>query len=80
MSESNFYEKILNEMLEDMHNFGLISSIALSSDVYESMSTKEINHLESLMSGGIKWIISNEKEGYYHFFYNREPMEYYDDI
>ena len=72
------YNIILDSMLEEMQNFGLVSTIVISSDYHESMDKKQIEHLESLLdlSGGVKWLISNEKKEYFRFIYSFEPMEF----
>jgi len=72
------YDIILDSILEEMNNFGLISTIIISSDYHESMNKKQIEHLESLLdiSGGVKWLISNEKQEYFRFRYSFEPMEF----
>lgn len=80
MSEKTPYEIILDDMLKSMARFGIISSIAISADIFEKMNIKEINHLESLISGDFKWLISNENKNYYKLIFSFEPLEYIDDI
>jgi hypothetical protein len=80
MSKINPYEIILDEIIKDMSKFGIVSSIAISSDIYNIMTKKEIDHIESFMNSNIKWLISNEKKGYYKFLYSYKPVEFYDDV
>lgn len=72
------YEKILNSVIEDMANFGLISTIVISNDIFEQMNSKQIKHLEEFLDGNIKWLIRSDREQYYNFIYSFEPTEFED--
>jgi hypothetical protein len=80
MSSHTPYDIILDDILRNMAKFGIVSSIAISIDIFEKMNTKEINHLESLMNGDFKWLISNEKKNYYKLIFSFQPLGYIDDI
>jgi RNA binding exosome subunit len=67
------YEEILKNIIEDMANFGLISTITISYDIFNSMDKKQINHLEEFLDGNIKWLIRFDKENYYVFIYKENP-------
>lgn len=68
------YEIILNALIGDMHSFGLVSTIVISQDYYCSMSKKEINHLNSFLTGNIKWTIVSDKKQYWFFLYSSKPV------
>lgn len=70
------YQEILDGIIEVMQDFGLISVITVSTDVYEGMTEKEIKHLESLLDlkEGIKWMLVSDKEKYFAFKYSIEPF------
>jgi len=72
------YDIILDSLIDEMHNFGLISTIIISTDYYEKMTNKQINHLESLLdlSGGIKWMLVNDRKEYFAFKYSLEPYSF----
>ncbi len=57
-----------------MTDFGLISAIAISCDIYSNMTSKEINHLEGFLTGNIKWLIRTDKKQYYNFIYEEKPQ------
>jgi len=69
------YDIILDSMLDEMQDFGLVSQIVISLDCYENMSKKEINHLESLLdlNSKIKWMIVSDRKEYFAFKYSIEP-------
>lgn len=69
------YEIILDSMIDEMQNFGLVSTILISVDYYDSMSQKQIDHLESLMDmcSNFKWMLINDKKEYFSFIYSTEP-------
>jgi putative sterol carrier protein len=68
------YANILEDIIEDMADFGLISTIAISYDIYSNMTSKEINHIEGFLTGNIKWLIRNDKNQYYGFIYEEKPQ------
>ena len=68
------YSDILENIIEDMADFGLISTIAISYDIYSSMTSKEVNHIEGFLTGSIKWLILNDKNQYYSFIYEEKPQ------
>lgn len=68
------YENILDNIIEDMTDFGLISAITISYDIYNSMTSKQINHIEGFLTGNIKWLIINDKNEYYNFIYEEKPQ------
>ena len=71
------YDIILESMIEDMGNFGVVSQIVISMDSYEEMSRKQINHLDSFLYSSeteIKWVLVNNREKYFHFRYSTEPF------
>jgi putative sterol carrier protein len=67
------YEDILDSIIEDMADFGLISTIVISYDIYSSMTSKQINHLEGFLTGNLKWLICNDKTEYYTLIYEEKP-------
>ena len=69
------YEVILDQMIDDMQSFGMISTILISEDYYDTMSTREKAHLESfLYPDAIKWLIVTDRKEYWSFRYSHEPM------
>jgi hypothetical protein len=68
------YANILEDIIEDMADFGLISTIAISYDIYSNMTSKEVNHIEGFLTGNIKWLIRNDKNEYYSFIYEEKPQ------
>lgn len=68
------YANILEDIIEDMADFGLISTIVISYDIYSNMTSKEINHIEGFLTGNIKWLIRNDKNQYYGFIYEEKPQ------
>jgi hypothetical protein len=72
------YEKILNSIIEDMANFGLISTIVISNDIFQEMNSKQIKHLEDFLDGNLKWLICSDKKQYYNFIYSFKPEEFED--
>lgn len=69
------YQEILNAVIEDMADFGLISTIVISNDIFEEMDSKQIRHLEEFLDGNIKWLIRSDKKGYYSFIYSFKPRK-----
>lgn len=67
------YEIILENIIEDMVDFGLISTIIISEDVFCEMDKKQIAHLEEFLDGNLKWLICTDKKGYYKFIYSFRP-------
>ena len=69
------YEKIKEDLLDDMKYFGLVSTIIISIDVYESLSNNERLNLEDHLSIGypLKWLILSTVEDHYSFIYAIEP-------
>ena len=70
------YNIILDALIDDMQSFGIISTIIISEDYYDQMSSKEINHLDSFLADGIKWLIVNDRKEYWSFIYSHEPFEF----
>lgn len=71
------YEKILDQLIDDMKNFAIISSIVITEDCYSKMTKKEIAHLDSFLSGDLKWLILNDnRKDFFSFRYDYEPIEY----
>ena len=71
------YDIILESIIEDMGNFGVVSQIVISMDSYKEMSRKQINHLDSFLYSSeteIKWVFVNDREKYFHFRYSTEPF------
>lgn len=70
------YEIILDALIDDMQSFGIVSTIVISQDYYDSMSKKEKDHLESLLdiNTGIHWAVLSDKKEYWHFRYSAEPF------
>jgi len=68
------YENILNNIVEDMVDFGLVATVAISYDIYSNMTPKEINHIESFLTGNIKWLIRTDKKEYYTLIYEEKPQ------
>ena len=58
------YNIILDALIDDMQSFGIISTIVISEDYYDQMSSKEINHLDSFLTDGMKWLIVNDRKEY----------------
>jgi hypothetical protein len=67
------YEDILDSIIEDMADFGLISTIAISYDIYSGMTSRQINHLEGFLTGNLKWLIRSDKKEYYTLIYEEKP-------
>jgi hypothetical protein len=70
------YDIILDALIDDMKNFGMISTIIISQDYYYQMSKKQINHLDSFLTDGLKWLIVNDRKEYWSFIYSSEPFEF----
>lgn len=68
------YNNILENIIEDMADFGLICAVSISYDIYSSMTSKEINHIESFLTGNVKWLIRNDKKEYYSLIYEEKPQ------
>lgn len=68
------YNDILKDIIEDMADFGLICAVSISYDIYSSMTSKEINHIEGFLTGNIKWLIRNDKKEYYSLIYEEKPQ------
>jgi hypothetical protein len=68
------YNDILKDIIEDMTDFGLISTVSISYDIYTNMTSKEINHIESFLTGNIKWLIRSDKKEYYSLIYEEKPQ------
>jgi hypothetical protein len=73
------YDIILDALIDDMQSFGIISTIIISDDYYSSLSKKEVNHLDSFLTDGIKWLIVTDKKEYWSFVYSHEPYEFEDE-
>lgn len=73
------YDIILDALIDDMKSFGIISTIVISEDYYEQMSSKEINHLDSFLTDGMKWLIVNDRKEYWSFIYSYKPFEFEDE-
>ena len=73
------YDIILDALIDDMQSFGLISTIVISEDYYGQMSSKEISHLDSFLSDGMKWLIVNDRKQYWSFIYSHKPIEFDDE-
>lgn len=69
------YKVILDSLLDEMQNFGLISTIVISGDYYITITDKERQHLESLldMNSSFKWMLVNDKKEYFSFVFSIEP-------
>lgn len=67
------YKDILDNIIEDMADFALISTVAISYDIYSSMTPKEIRHIEEFLTGNIKWLICNDKKEHYVLIYEENP-------
>lgn len=67
------YEDILDNIIEDMTDFGLISTIVVSYDIYSNMTPKQINHLEEFLTGNLKWLICSDKKEYYNLIHQEKP-------
>lgn len=68
------YEIILKNIIEDMADFGLISTIVVSEDIFCEMEKKQIKHLEEFLDGTLKWLIISDKKEYYNFIYSSSPV------
>jgi len=68
------YENILNNIVEDMVDFGLVATVAISYDIYSNMTPKEINHIEGFLTGNMKWLIHTDKKEYYTLIYEEKPQ------
>lgn len=71
------YDIILDSIIDEMNNFGVVSQIVISMDCYQEMTKQEINHLDSFLYSGdtdIKWVFVNDREKYFHFRYSTEPF------
>lgn len=68
------YEIILKNIIDDMADFGLISTIVVSDDVFCEMEKKQIKHLEEFLDSSIKWLIISDKKEYYSFIYSVNPV------
>lgn len=68
------YDNILENIIEDMADFGLICAVSVSYDIYSGMTLKEINHIESFLTGNIKWLIRSDKKEYYSLIYEEKPQ------
>jgi hypothetical protein len=70
------YQIILDQIIDDMQSFGIISTIIISGDYYSTLTKKEVAHLESLIdSETLKWLIVNDKKQYFSFRYSHEPID-----
>jgi predicted transcriptional regulator len=72
------YEVILDSIIDEMGNFGLVSTIIISNDYYESMNKKQKEHLEEFLDGSIKWMIVTDRKEYFSLKFSHEPMVFYD--
>ena len=72
------YDIILDSLIDEMQNFGLVSTIIISNDYYEGMTKKEIDHLDSLLdiNGGIRWMFVSDRKEYFAFKYSIEPYSF----
>ena len=72
------YDIILNSIIDEMQNFGLISIIIISTDCHEGMDKREIQHLESLLDPkvSIKWMLVNDRKEYFSFKYSTDPCDF----
>ena len=76
------YDIILDQIIDDIQNFGYIATIIISEDYFDSMTKREQDHLESFVdpNSGVKWMISTEREQYWSFRYSCEPMVFEDEF
>jgi len=71
------YDIILDQLIDDIQNFGYIATIVISEDYFDSMTKREQDHLESFIdpNSGVKWLITNERKEYWTFRYSCEPYD-----
>ena len=74
------YQDILDKILKDMSNFGLISTIVVSDKIFNDMTKKQKNHIEGFVNGNFKWLILKDTEKTFYFKYLFEPTEFTSEI